>query len=451
MGRWLAAFALAISLVSGAQAQTAEDVHAAERARFGFGELRRGASGTPTDANAANADEARVARFALPPLFAGSNPPSPEQWAARRAELARLVEDNWVGRIPEGVAQFSVIWRKERTETRPGSTTEQWIGQIVAPDGRMGPTIDAIVTFPVLARARAAQAPALIDYSYIWPGGRTPNFGGPPPPDSVKMALDHGFAHVAYRPQLLQADSGATMQAGVIGLARWPRQQTDWGALRAWAWGASQLREELSRDPRIDGARVSLQGHSRFGKAVLVAAAFDHAFADANVSSSGAGGAKLMRRNFGETWENLAASSEFHWFTPNIMAFARGDQTTADLPIDAHTLIALRAPRPLFITSGVAEKGDAWVDPTGMWQAARAAQPVWALFGSAVPTDPMPDPGTDPEALYKLGWYQHTEGHVPWPGYAEFYAHEARFAAPRTGLLRFKDPVKRPRPRRAMA
>ena len=115
------------------------------------------------------------------------------------------------------------------------------------------------------------------------------------------MALSHGFAHVAYRPQMLQADNGAQMQQGVIGLARWPREQTDWGALRAWGWGASMLREELARDARINPERISLQGHSRFGKGVLVAAAFDHALADANVSSSGAGGAKLMRRDFGET------------------------------------------------------------------------------------------------------------------------------------------------------
>jgi len=455
MGRWLAAAAAALALVTGAlaqaqQAPTAEQVHAAERARFGFGELRRGASGTPTDANAANSDEAKVGTFGLPPLFASSNPATPEQWAGRRAELARLVEDNWVGRIPEIVSQFRVVWSKAPVAARRGATAEQWVGQVIAPDGRMGPTIGATVTFP----AQASTVPALIDYTYVWPGGRVPNFGGggggPAPPDSVAMALEHGFAHVAYRPQMLQADTAAQMQQGVIGLARWPREQHDWGALRAWGWGASQLREELARDPRIDGERVSLQGHSRFGKGVLVAAAFDHAFADANVSSSGAGGAKLMRRDFGERWENMASSGAFHWFTPNIMAFARGDQTTANLPVDAHTLIALRAPRPLFITSGVADKGDAWVDPTGMWQAARAAQPAWLIFGSAVPQDIMPDPGSDSESMYKLGWYQHTEGHVPWPGYAEFYEHEARFAGPRTGLLPFSDPVKRHRKRRAM-
>src|SRR5687768_13112861 len=125
MGRWLAAAFAAMALFTGvgAVAQTAEDVHAAERARFGFGELRRGASGTPTDPNAANSDETKVARFGLPPLFTTTNTPSPEQWAARRTELARLVEDNWVGRIPEVVSQFSIVWRKEAAPARRGAVT----------------------------------------------------------------------------------------------------------------------------------------------------------------------------------------------------------------------------------------------------------------------------------------------------------------------------------------
>jgi hypothetical protein len=227
---------------------------------------------------------------------------------------------------------------------------------------------------------------------------------------------------------MLQPDTAATMRDGLIGLVRWPRERNDWGALRAWAWGASALREELARDPRIDGERIALQGHSRFGKAVLVAAAFDHAFADANVSSSGAGGTKLMRRDFGERWENMAGSGAFHWFTPNIMHYASGDRTVADLPIDAHTLIALRAPRPLFITSGTAEAGDGWVDPTGMWQAVQAAGPAWELLGAPVAEGAMPLPGDDAQSAYPLGWYQHTEGHIPWPGYDAFYEHQARFA-----------------------
>src|SRR5688500_15406591 len=209
MGRWLAAAfaALALFMGIGAAAQTAAQVHAAERERFGFGELRRGASGNANDPNAANSDEAKVGLFGLPPLFASTQAPSPEGWAERRAELVRLIEDNWVGRIPEVVSQFRVVWSKQPADSPVGGSSEQWIGQVIAPDGRMGPTIDAIVTFP----AKASSTPALIDYTYIWPGGGTPNFGGSPPPDGVAMALSHGFTHVAYRPQMLQADSAAQM------------------------------------------------------------------------------------------------------------------------------------------------------------------------------------------------------------------------------------------------
>ena len=306
----LAALLLAAPLA----AQTAQDVHEAERTAQGLGPLRPGAGGNPGDANPANSDEARVGSYTAPPLFAAPAQQTVTGWPARRAALARLVEDNWVGRIPESVAEFRVVWTKRAAE----AGGEHWTGQVIAADGRTGPLVDATITFPASARA----APALIDYTYIWPGGRAPAFtapGEPLPPDPVEFALARGWAHVAYRPQLLQADTAATMREGVIGLARWPRAASDWGALRAWAWGASRLREELARDPRINGARISLAGHSRFGKGVLVAAAFDHAFADALVSSSGAGGAKLMRRDFGERWENMAGSGAFHWFTPAIM------------------------------------------------------------------------------------------------------------------------------------
>lgn len=110
------------------------------------------------------------------------------------------------------------------------------------------------------------------------------------------------------------------------------------------------------------------------------------------------------------------------------MHYAGEGRSVADLPVDAHTLIALRAPRPLFVSSGLADKGDAWVDPRGMWLATRAAQPAWGLFGARSPQGPMPPPGNEAEAAYPLGWYQQEEGHVPWPAYARFYRHEAAFA-----------------------
>lgn len=366
-------------------------------------------------------------------MFASDADQSPEDWASRRTELARLVEDNWVGRIPEGVCDFRVEWTKTREETPEHKIREHWIGKVIAPDGRSGPTIDATVTFPI-DPAPDTVHPALIDYTYVWPGGRVPSFGGAPPPDPVRTAHDHGFVHVAYRPQLLQSDSGATMADGVIGLARWPREEYDWGALRAWAWGASRLRDELARHPAIDGARMSLTGHSRFGKGVLVAAAFDHEFADAHVSSSGAGGAKIMRRDFGERWENMASSGAFHWFAPRVMQYAREGRSVAELPVDAHMLIALRAPHPLFVSSGLADKGDAWVDPRGMWLATREAQPAWQLFGALAPSGGMPAPGSEEHLPHALGWYQHQEGHVPWPAYERFYRHEEAFAADQPSL-----------------
>src|SRR5690606_23512940 len=148
-----------------------------------------------------------------------------------RTELLRLVEDNWVGRIPDNVNRFTIAWHKETTSSTRHTHTEHWIGQIATPDGRMGPVIDATIVFPAPKTAPANSAPAntapaLIDYAYIWPFGRTPQFDGPPAPDAVAQALKHGFAHVTYRPQLLQADSAVTMDQGIIGLARWPREST---------------------------------------------------------------------------------------------------------------------------------------------------------------------------------------------------------------------------------
>jgi hypothetical protein len=421
--------ALVLVLAAPAAAQdTNESVHTEERAALGLETLRGGANGNdPTAPNAANANEALVGSYTLPPLFEVPQQQTPQGWPARRAETARMVEDVWTGRIPAVVDLFRIAWDKAPAASdnpyAAVADVDHWTGRVIAPDGRSGPVISATLYLP---KARTGSS-AIISYTYVWPNGRVPNFGGPPPPDSIAQALARGWASVEYRPTLLQADNAREMQAGVIGLARWPRAQHDWGALRAWAWGASQLRMELARDPRINPAMITLTGHSRFGKGVLVAAAFDHAFADAHVSSSGAGGAKIMRRDFGERWENLVASGEFHWFTPNAMIFATANRTTADLPVDAHMLIALRAPRPMLITTGLAEKGESWVDPAGNWAGFIAAQPAWELFGAATPRFGMPLPESREQLAFPLAWYQHGEGHVPWPAFDEFYDHAEMF------------------------
>ena len=415
------AFALAaLALSAPLQAQTADEVSAAERARFGHGELRRGADGNdPAAPNYANFDEAKVGDLQPPPLFTSPAQASPEGWPERRAAIAQLVENEFVGRIPEAAADLRVVW-----SAQPENDATHMVGQVLSPHAAMGPVIDAVLTMPPGA---SGPVPAIVEYTYVFP----PGFVLPPslvPRRSMRtIALERGWAHVAYRPTMLQADDLAKLAYGVIAQARFPRGENDWGALRAWGWGASQLREHLASDPRIAGDRISLAGHSRFGKAVLVAAAFDHDFADALVSSSGAGGAKLMRRDLGERLENMADPYASIWYAPRIRHYA-GKATVADWPVDAHMLMALRAPRPLFVATGLASEGDAWVDPRGQWLAVQLAQPAWDALGQPTPRTGQPLPLSREQARYPLAWYQHDQGHVMPPAAEAFIDHAEAFA-----------------------
>lgn len=129
----------------------------------------------------------------------------------------------------------------------------------------------------------------------------------------------------------------------------------------------------------MDAKKVGIEGVSRYGKAALVTMAFDERFAAVLVGSSGEGGAKLHRRNFGEAVENLTGSGEYHWMAGNFLKYGAaearfGSMNAGDLPVDAHQLIALCAPRPTFISYGIPERGDAnWLDQQGSYMATVAA------------------------------------------------------------------------------
>src|SRR6266487_3572691 len=156
---------------------------------------------------------------------------------------------------------------------------------------------------------------------------------------------------------------------------------------RAWALGASRALDYLETDRAFDARRVGIEGVSRFGKAALVTMAFDSRFAVVLVGSSGEGGAKLHRRNFGEAVENLTGSGEYHWMAGNFLKYGAAESTfgsrnAGDLPVDAHELIALCASRPTFISYGIPERGDAnWLDQQGSYMATVAAGPVFRLLG----------------------------------------------------------------------
>ena len=149
-------------------------------------------------------------------------------------------------------------------------------------------------------------------------------------------------------------------------------------ALRAWAWGASRALDYFETDKVVDAKRVGIEGHSRYGKATAVTMAYDSRFAIAYISSCGEGGAKINRRNYGEIIENVAGSGEYHWMAGNFIKYA-GPLNGGDLPVDGHDLIALCAPRPVFLGTG--DKGDWWVDARGQFMAAVHAGPVYKLLG----------------------------------------------------------------------
>lgn len=190
--------------------------------------------------------------------------------------------------------------------------------------------------------------------------------------------------------------------------------------LRAWAWGAGKALDYFETDKSVNAKKVGIEGHSRYGKAALVTMAYDPRFAIGYISSSGEGGAKLHRRNAGALVENVASANEYHWTAPNFLKYA-GPLRWNDLPVDSHELIALCAPRPVFI--GADEKGDAWVDVRGMFMATVHAGPVYRLLGKKdLGTTELPKIEA---ALIDgdIAFRQHSGGHTPapnWPTFLEF-------------------------------
>jgi hypothetical protein len=183
----------------------------------------------------------------------------------------------------------------------------------------------------------------------------------------------------------------------------------------------------LETEKSIDSKKIAIEGHSRFGKTALVAMAYDQRFAAAYISSAGTGGDKLYRHVMGEQLENLTSAPTFYyWMAGNFLKYG-GPLTTGDLPVDAHELIALCAPRPVFLGVGSTTAGDAWADPKGEWMAAVAAGPVYKLLGKKdLGTTEMPPMETG-LVSGELAFRQHRFGHTPGPNWPTFLDFAARY------------------------
>jgi hypothetical protein len=433
---------------------TAAQDHQQMMEQRGLKALRPGPSGNEQDPNHANYDEAKANPFPKLPdvltLENGRRVTTRELWTRRRAEIVELFERDVFGRIPRTVPKVTWTVTSTDTGTIGGRRVigKQLTGHV---DNSAYPLISvdipATLVVPADAKSRVPVMimfrPGTLDQALGRPApppppGRPAFTFPPPPPGSDAPATDQlitdGWGFVFLNPTSIQADNGAGLTKGIIGLTNrgQPRKPDDWGALRAWGWGASRVLDYLEKDSLVNAKEVGVEGVSRYGKAALVTMAFDQRFAAVLIGSSGEGGAKLHRRNWGEAVENLTGSGEYHWMAGNFLEYGAseatfGSKNAGDIPVDAHELLALCAPRLTFVSYGVPEKGDAkWLDHEGSFMAAVAAQPVFRLLGAkglGVSDDyasaKMP-PVNAGLLDGQLAWRQHDGGHTDAPNWKYF-------------------------------
>jgi hypothetical protein len=402
--------------------------------QLGITKLRGGRNPNPGSTSLPNYDPTKANPYPdWPELLTakdGTKITTAEQWwKVRRPEIAEDFEREVVGRIPANVPKLT--WEvTETVNTRVGDQPVIARRVIGRADNSAAPDIKVEIRTAVVLPANA-KGPVPVLIMFGWgnmpdePVFRFPGQAEPPVPPSTDQLIAAGWGYVSVATSTIQADNGAGLTAGIIGLTNKGQRRTpeQWGALRAWGWGASRVLDYLETLPAVDAKHVGVEGVSRYGKAALVAMAFEPRFAFVLVGSSGEGGAKPHRRDFGEAVENLTASGQFHWMAGNFLKYgaeesAFGRKDASDLPVEAHELIALCAPRPTFISYGVPEKGDAlWLDQQGSYMATVAAGQAFRLLGVKDLGDP-----TDyraallPSATFGkldgvLAWRQHDGGH----------------------------------------
>ena len=431
---------------------TAED-HQNMMQQLGIRKLRPAPSGSvpETDPRSANYDEAKANPFPdLPEVLKlknGTKVTKPARWwNQRRPEIIEDFDREVFGRVPKNMPK--VTWEITNTaHTMVGNypvVAKQLVGHV---DNSAYPAIEVNIQMTLVTPADAkGPVPVMMmfgDAGLPQAGGARGNRGeGPSDPPATEQLIADGWGYAGINPASIQADAGGGRGAGqaggltrgIVGLVNkgQPRKPDDWGSLRAWAWGASRGLDYLETDKAVDAKKVGIEGVSRYGKAALVTMAYDQRFAVVLVGSSGEGGAKLHRRNWGEAVENLTASGEYHWMAGNFMKYGAeesdfGSKNAGDIPVDSHELIALCAPRPTFISYGVPEKGDAkWLDHQGSYMAAIAAGPVFRLLGAKdlgksdnYKTEKMP--AVNISMLDgQLAWRQHDGGHTDGPNWKYF-------------------------------
>ena len=399
---------------------------------------RPGPSGNPDAPNAANRNESNVNAYTLPdPLVLKNGKPvktSKDWWEKRRPEIVEDFDREMYGRLPGNIP--AVTWRVISVkDTTQGiyPIKEKTLRGIV--DNTAYPKIKVEIELVLATPANAqGKVPVVMEFGFIrWPFGNitpetTNRLVSPGEPGWKEQLISRGWGYAILNPTSIQADNGAGLRQGIIGLVNKGehRKPEDWGALRAWAWGASRAVDYFETDPNVDAKRLAIEGLSRYGKATVLAMAYEPRFSLAFIGSSGAGGTKLLKRVFGEQVENLAGSGEYHWFCGNFIKYA-STLTPDDLPVDAHELIALCAPRPVFISSGSPQIEGQWVDAKGMFLGGVHAGSVYRLLGKKdLGTTEFPLLGT-PLVNGDVAYRQHAGGHSTGPNWSTWIAWACRY------------------------
>ena len=412
-----------------------------------------GAAPALAQAPEANYDEARVPAYTLPdPLrFAdGKTVADAAAWRERRRpELLRLFEESVYGRSPRPPAGMRFVMVESEPRALGGLATRKQV-RVLLDGSESGPAFEILLYVPNAARRPVAAFLGLnfdgnhaihpdsgIRLSTAWmdegPGvagnrateaARGTNAASWP----VERILDRGYALATVYYGDLEPDHPDGWKDGIrarIGPGTAGRfAPDDWGAIGAWAWGLSRAFDSLLADPDVDGRKVAVIGHSRLGKTALWAGAQDERFAMVVSNDSGEGGAALARRQFGETTARITSTFP-HWFAPRLREYAgRVDA----LPVDQHDLLALVAPRPLYVASATE---DLWADPRGEFLAAKAAGPVYALLGRpglGVEGMPAPDRPVGGTIGYHVRTGKHALTAYDWEQYLDFADRHLRGA-----------------------
>lgn len=383
---------------------------------------------------AANQDESKVRPYRLPDplrLEDGRAVTNAQQWIQeRRSQVLRLFEDHVYGRpLPTPTARRFLVVREDPQALGGRAIRQDVQLEILQP--RAGIALDFTIFLP---RSATGAIPMLVGLHLFDTAAPEPRpavgrrLPGQPTPDptpagkaTLEAILNRGFGLASLNLGYLAPDSPTEYRRGAAYLmgidTNRPPEPTETGALGIWAWGLSRALDYFETVPEIDAHRVAVIGHSRMGKAALWASAQDPRFAWTIANNSGCGGAALSKRDYGETVEIITRAFP-HWFAPHFRTYAGHED---QLPVDQHQLIALLAPRPVYVGSAAE---DHWADPQGEFLALVHAEPVFHLLGTpglgTTSAQPQLDQPLGATLRYHRRAGQHDLTDVDWEHYLRF-------------------------------